>query len=360
MVSCVDHDSARLAATALATVFCKPLLDIATGIHGSGADREMGADVRLVLPGQCLLCCGGLRDQTSALQVLARAEAERGLSAQRDWRHERAGSLASLNQCAVGVALRLLEDVVAARIQDSTWDHLAFTPAGALGVTYPALSWPGANFRWPPCRLSGWSEAELPCLVDLWGTDSPSWATLHAPHPSERIEGTTRGGKAQILGEKEDNMAPPARGKIEGIRQFAADPRQRHGSRRVITTLEHVIGGLQQLFGPEDTLIVAVACQLLSTSRASFLADAAWRDMGAFEEEGPVLDCPSWQEPGCVTPSTFVSKKGGDRIHNFSVCCVSSPCGSRKGWTPAGHRSNEHAYERRKRCPLYGRRSRSR
>ena len=176
VLSCVDDDSARLAATGLATVFCKPLLDIATGIHGSGADREMGADVRLVLPGQCLLCCGGLRDQTSALQGLARAEAERGLSTPRDWRHERAGSLASLNQCAVGVALRLLEDVVAARMQDSTWVHLAFTPAGALSVTYPALSWPETRLHCPLCRLTGWGEAGVPRLRDLWGADSPLWA----------------------------------------------------------------------------------------------------------------------------------------------------------------------------------------
>ena len=165
MLSCVDHDSARLAATAIATVFCKPLLDIATGVHGSGAEREMGADVRLMLPGQCLLCCGGLRDQTGALQVLARAEAERALSAQRDWRHERAGSLASLNQCAVGVALRLLEDFVAARIQDSTWARLAFTPAGALNVTYPPVSSPDTTLRCPLCRLTGWGEdgAAAPC-----------------------------------------------------------------------------------------------------------------------------------------------------------------------------------------------------
>jgi hypothetical protein len=83
LVSCVDHDSAQLAATAIATVFCKPLLDIATGVHGRGPARQMGADIRLVLPGRCLLCCGGLRHAAAARQVLASAEAEQTLYAVR-------------------------------------------------------------------------------------------------------------------------------------------------------------------------------------------------------------------------------------------------------------------------------------
>jgi len=180
LLSCVDHDSARLAATAVATVCCKPLLDIATGVHGSELDREMGADVRLVLPGNCLLCCGGLRDHTHALQVLAQPEAERAFSAQRDWRRERAGSLASLNHCAVGVALRLLEDFVAARIQDSTWVHLAFSPEDSLSVTYPPVSPPQPPVRCRLCRLTGWGDAGVPRLVDLWQAESPLGATESA------------------------------------------------------------------------------------------------------------------------------------------------------------------------------------
>ena len=70
LLTCVDHDGARLAAMAVATLFCKPLLDIATGVHGNNGQRQMGADVRLVFPGQCLLCCCGLRDVAQARQVL--------------------------------------------------------------------------------------------------------------------------------------------------------------------------------------------------------------------------------------------------------------------------------------------------
>lgn len=82
---------------------------------------------------------GRARGVVQARQVLAGAEAEEAFAAQRDWRHERAGSLASLNQCAVGIAMRLLEDSVAARIQHSTWVRLEFTPTGQMTVTYPPI-----------------------------------------------------------------------------------------------------------------------------------------------------------------------------------------------------------------------------
>jgi len=184
LVSYVDHDSARLAATAIATVFCKPLLDVATGVHGHGPARQMGLDVRLVLPGHCLLCCGGLRNIAEARQVLTSAEAERAFYAQRDWRRERAGSLASLNHCAVGLALRLLEDFIAARVQGSTWAHLEFDTASRLSVVYPHLPPVSLPLVCRLCRLSGWGEEGLSRLVDLlrheqwWRGESEASTTL--------------------------------------------------------------------------------------------------------------------------------------------------------------------------------------
>jgi len=127
----------------------------------------MGLDVRLVLPGHCLLCCGGLSNVVEARQVLASAEAERAFYAQRNWRHERAGSLASLNHCAVGLALRLLEDFIAARVQDSTWAHAEFDPAGRLSVVYPHLPPVSERSTCRLCYLSGWGEEGLSRLVEL-------------------------------------------------------------------------------------------------------------------------------------------------------------------------------------------------
>lgn len=168
LVSCVDHDSARLAAMAIATVFCKPLLDIATGVHGHGPARQMGADVRLVLPGRCLLCFGGLRNAAEARQVLTSAEMEGAFYAQRDWQCERAGSLASLNQCAVGVALRLLEDLMAERVQDSTWAHLEFDALGRLAVSYPVVPPANEPLSCRLCSLTGWGEEGLSRVAQLF------------------------------------------------------------------------------------------------------------------------------------------------------------------------------------------------
>jgi hypothetical protein len=187
LLSCVDHDSARLAATAMATLYCKPLLDIATGVHGHGPRRQMGIDVRLVLPGRCLLCWGGLRDMATARQVLASAEAERLFYKYRNWQDERAGSLASLNQCALGIAQRLLEDLIAARVQDSMWVRLEFDAAGRLAVSYPMVP-TTSDVRCPLCRLGGWGEEGVPRL-GAWLRQEREWksrGTGDTTHGTER------------------------------------------------------------------------------------------------------------------------------------------------------------------------------
>jgi hypothetical protein len=128
----VDHDGPRLAASALAALFMKPLIDIATGIHGTGDERRMGADVRLVMPGRCLLCFGGLADLAAARRMIGSPETEREFLTNRDWRRERQGSLRSLNQLAVSIALRLWEDLVSERVTESVWVHLDFSSDGQI------------------------------------------------------------------------------------------------------------------------------------------------------------------------------------------------------------------------------------
>jgi hypothetical protein len=148
LIGCLDHDGARWAANTLAALYCKPYLDVATGIHGEGGRRRLGADVRLVLPGgRCLLCLGGLADPAGAREVLTSADAEQAAYAARDWRRERAGSLRSLNHLAAALAQRLWEDFVIGRVTDSTWIHLAFDERGRMEVGYPSIG------RTPACRL---------------------------------------------------------------------------------------------------------------------------------------------------------------------------------------------------------------
>jgi hypothetical protein len=124
----------------------------------------MGADVRLVLPGErCLLCLGGLADLEGARRVLASADAEQAFHAGRDWRRERAGSLRSLNHLAASVALRLWEDLVAGLVRASTWTHIEFDPSGRLTVSHPSSHLPfsgisGRDDADPPDSVAGQAE----------------------------------------------------------------------------------------------------------------------------------------------------------------------------------------------------------
>jgi molybdopterin-synthase adenylyltransferase len=48
VITTPDHDSARLAASWLAALYLKPLLDVGVGIFRENGHRVMGADMRLV------------------------------------------------------------------------------------------------------------------------------------------------------------------------------------------------------------------------------------------------------------------------------------------------------------------------
>ena len=152
VICCVDNAEARYATALLAKVYLKPLLDIGTGIL-NGPDRPMGADIRLVLPDRCLLCFGGIAG------LAGRREAPPA-----DWRTQRAGSLRSLNQIAVGFATRMLEDFVAGRL-GSAWKQLNFSPDGSsdLRSRNPAPS------HCELCASIG-LEASVP---DLGGSSQP-------------------------------------------------------------------------------------------------------------------------------------------------------------------------------------------
>jgi hypothetical protein len=160
LVTCVDNDGARLAAALIASLFCRVHLDIGTGVHGHGAERRMGADVRLLLPGTCVLCVGGLADPEPARRVLLSVEAEEAFHGGRDWRLERAGSLASLNQLAAAIGLRLIEDLVGEHLRTSAWVHVEFTPQGRLEVRQSEGE-PWGRPSCAVCSLAGAGEDAL-------------------------------------------------------------------------------------------------------------------------------------------------------------------------------------------------------
>jgi len=166
LVSCVDHDGARLAATVLSTLFLKPLLDVGVGVHqGRERTRQLGVDIRLTVPGdRCLLCMGGLIDEATAVAMLRSPDTEEALYAARDWRRERAGSLGSLAGLAAALAIRLWEDFVAERLSGSIWMHAEFDTAGRLSITYP-LAAPNPTCRL--CRFAGFGEEGLLATREL-------------------------------------------------------------------------------------------------------------------------------------------------------------------------------------------------
>jgi len=155
IVCCPDNPAARLATGLLSAVYMKPLLDIGTGIVEVQGRREMGADVRLILAGECLLCLGGVTGLPQARDQLMHGDA--GLRSG-DFREERLGSLRSLNALAAGCAQTLLEQCVSGVLSSSTWLQLNVNSSGLPRVTYPRTT---VNATCPLCRMTAGGDGAL-------------------------------------------------------------------------------------------------------------------------------------------------------------------------------------------------------
>jgi molybdopterin/thiamine biosynthesis adenylyltransferase len=158
VLSTADRGSARLGAAVLAALYLRPLLDIGTGIFGGGTDRRMGGDVRLVLPGRCLVCFGGIADLAEVAREMVHPLDVENAAGPDAWRLERAGSLRSLNHVAVGLALRLHEDFVDLRVRSSTWLHFEIDANGVPTIEHRR---PAAIPDCPLCRLAGAGDGGL-------------------------------------------------------------------------------------------------------------------------------------------------------------------------------------------------------
>lgn len=128
LLCCADAGGGRLATGILASLYHRPLIDVGTGVFSSGGGRDIGAEVRLVLPGDgCLQCVGGTARPEEARSALQSADAEQLIINGRDWSDERAGSLRSWNTVVVGTAQRILESLIAEDIQQSGWWRLRWS-----------------------------------------------------------------------------------------------------------------------------------------------------------------------------------------------------------------------------------------
>lgn len=158
LVSCADSAAARLAAAILAVSFLQPLLDLGTGILPAGPDRRMGADVRLVLPGRCLVCWGDVARRAAAAAALL---AGRPDPPPADFHDQRLGSLRSLYGLATSLGMTLLEQFLAGRLGESTWLQVDVPSTGVPQLTHRLPSPPPAC---PLCTLAGRGDAALEAL----------------------------------------------------------------------------------------------------------------------------------------------------------------------------------------------------
>lgn len=162
LVCAVDHDGARWACALFASLYLKPMLDVGTGIlHTTEGGQQMGADVRWTVPGEhCLMCMGAVARPEHVTVVREGTLEEIQHRRTRNWRQERAGSLRSLNQIAVGLALRMLEDYLACRLRTSLWLRLTYE-----GVIPTIRQMPiGSDTSQCLCQLAGGGDEILASL----------------------------------------------------------------------------------------------------------------------------------------------------------------------------------------------------
>lgn len=162
LIGCADEPLARLLTSILGAAYLRPVVDIGTGIFGDGDARRMGADVRLILPGSCLVCAGGVPGLTQ--DGGGRRHATQRTSERPAWREQRAGSLRTLNQVAVGLGLRLFEDLIGGRLASSVWLRLDYGADGLPRLEHVPIT---PDPACPVCRLAASGDAVLHVVPDL-------------------------------------------------------------------------------------------------------------------------------------------------------------------------------------------------
>lgn len=162
VICCVDDDGARWITGVLANLYLRPLIDVGVGVFGREATRSLGADIRLILPGDgCIGCFGGVADPPRIKAMTTNAGAFRG---KRHWFEERSGSTRSLSHVASGLAMRLIEDLAGGLVASSTWLRAEL---GAMQTPSILATTPGAEARCDLCEMRGSADAGLDSIPRL-------------------------------------------------------------------------------------------------------------------------------------------------------------------------------------------------
>lgn len=163
LVSAVDNDAARLSASVASAIGHLIHLDVGSGIHRDAhGGRTLGADIRLIVPGEnhCLSCLGGFArpaDLTALRQPLR--------TAPEDWQAHKAGALTSFAHLVAGLAIRLLEDLATGAIQHSTWLRVLQPPEAAFPTLHALAAPPDPSC--PVCALAGQGTFQTSYLPSL-------------------------------------------------------------------------------------------------------------------------------------------------------------------------------------------------
>tara|TARA_R110002111_G_scaffold260867_1_gene332908 strand:+ start:15202 stop:16449 length:1248 start_codon:yes stop_codon:yes gene_type:complete len=139
IVTCVDADAPRLAASWLSRELLIPHLDIGTSVQRTAEAPVMSGDIRLLLPFQgCVNCVGGLSDSEETFYEFAAPPGSMHRGEPVAWHEQRAGSLVHLNSIAVGTSLEiwlsLLQRHVGSFWQRLSWNHQSGLEANGATV----------------------------------------------------------------------------------------------------------------------------------------------------------------------------------------------------------------------------------
>lgn len=151
IVSAVDRDAGRLAASRWARRHGAIHLDIGTGVTQQGNERLLAADVRLLLPGAgCVRCVGGLGDLDQAEYELRAPPGAAPRRPPERWdARGRLGSLPTLNALAAATGVQLWVDLLSGDLGGSAWHRLRWVPGRGLEVAAARVT---AGADCPECR----------------------------------------------------------------------------------------------------------------------------------------------------------------------------------------------------------------
>ena len=139
IVTCVDDDAARLAASWLSREILAPHLDVGTAVQWRSDDEQahIHGDVRFLLPHEgCVACAGSLDDPDRCFYELAAPPGSLHRGEPVVWTQQRAGSLVTNGSLATATAGQIWIDYLAGRVRTSQWHRLVWKRGAGLETQF--------------------------------------------------------------------------------------------------------------------------------------------------------------------------------------------------------------------------------